>query len=82
VPDGGDDHSEPTFVDPIDNAMIPPGSAMKTFELTSERMADPQGHLGQRSVDELDGGKSYIRRKPRDGTLGRSGPLNRIPPRR
>jgi len=55
---------------------------MKTFELTSERMADPAGHLGQRSVDELDGGKSYLLGKPPDGTLGRSGPLNRIPPRR
>jgi hypothetical protein len=60
VPDGFDNHAASRFVNPIYDPVITTAGTVQTFELESERMPDPLGHLGQRSVDELDRSKSYL----------------------
>lgn len=62
VTDGFDGHSASRFVNPIDNAVIAPAGTVQTFELESERMADPLGHLAQGSVDELNRSKGCFLR--------------------
>jgi hypothetical protein len=60
--DGLDNHASAAIVDPVDNPVVSSTGAVKSLELKAKRVADPLGHLGQGSVDELDGCDRYLLR--------------------